>query len=107
MPAPITVRMFNEHGCPWPFFGPESLMSPEEFPLPAELTEQVLAWTSDFARHYDEERGWPSAQAYEASRQEGRRLAAEVQTAVGDEVRIQLEHWERMVDGQEASAQTS
>ena len=53
MPAPITVRMFNEHGCPWPFFGPESLMSQEEFPLPAELTEQVLAWTSDFARHYD------------------------------------------------------
>jgi hypothetical protein len=32
MPAPVVVRMFHEHGGPWPFFGPDSVMSQAESP---------------------------------------------------------------------------
>lgn len=57
MPAPVVVRMFNEHDCPWPFFGPDSVMSQAEFPLPPELTHWVLAWTADVDDHDDPEPG--------------------------------------------------
>lgn len=99
MSGPIVVRMFNEYGCPWPFFGPDSLMSQAEFPLPPELTERVLAWSADFNDHYDHEHGWPSTAAREASHAEGRRLAEAVQAAVDEDAKIQLELWDTAVAG--------
>lgn len=40
--------MFNEYGCSWPFWGEEGLLDQEDFPLPPELTRDVLAWTRNF-----------------------------------------------------------
>lgn len=101
MPAPMVVRMFNEYGCPWPFFGPDSVMSQAEFPLPPELTQRVLAWTADFEDQYDHELGWASTAARDASHAAGRRLAEKVQAAVGESIIIKFEHWEHLVNGAE------
>lgn len=101
MSTPIAVRMFNEYGCSWPFFGPDSLMDQQEFPLPPELTDRVLTWTRDFDRHYLEERGWPSLEHRNAAYREGRHLAQDVQEAVGPDVEIRFQFWETLVNGED------
>ena len=98
MSTPTTVRMFNEYGCSWPFWGEEGLLDQENFPLPPELTRDVLAWTRNFKQHFDHERGWPTPEQREASRCEGERLAERVRDAVGPEVTIDLHPWEVRVD---------
>ncbi|HBH56418.1 MAG TPA: hypothetical protein DDY46_07520 [Kocuria sp.] len=90
--------MFNEYGCSWPFWGEEGLLDQEDFPLPPELTRDVLVWTRNFNQHFDHDRGWPTPEQREASRCEGERLAERVQDAVDPEVTIDLHLWEVRVN---------
>lgn len=92
------VRMFDEYSVSWPFWARDGLLDPEDFPLPDQLTRQILAWTRDFDLNYDHERGWPTAEHREASHQEGLRLADEVQSVVGPDVIIDFQYWETGVD---------
>lgn len=101
------IRMFNEYTCHWPFWGEEGPLNEEEFPLPPDLTKRVLAWTRDFDLNYDHERGWPSVEHREASRQEGLRLAEEVQAVVGPETTIDFQYWETGVEGREPDEESS
>ncbi|MFL0422260.1 MULTISPECIES: hypothetical protein [Kocuria] len=98
MSTPTTVRMFNEYGCNWPFWGEDGLLGQEDFPLPPELTRDVLAWTRNFNQHFDHDKGWPTPVQREANRREGEQLAKRVQGAVGPEVIIDLDLWEAHVD---------
>ena len=43
--------MFNEYGCNWPFWGEDGLLEQDHFPLPPDLTQDVLAWTRNFNQH--------------------------------------------------------
>ena len=99
MGKPPTVRMFNDYGCPWPFWGEEGLLDEEKFQLPPDLTADVLAWTRNFNEHFDDEQGWPTAEQREAHRREGERLVERVQNAVGPAIRIDYDAWESAVDG--------
>ena len=96
-----TVRMVNEYGCPWPFWGEEGLLDEEDFPLPRDLTAEVLTWTRNFDAHFDPESGWPTVEQRDAHRREGERLAERVQDAVGPGTTIDLDVWETGVDGVE------
>ncbi|MDA4827769.1 hypothetical protein [Kocuria rhizophila] len=92
--TPTTVRMFNEYGCNWPFWGEDGLLEQDHFPLPPDLTQDVLAWTRNFNQHFDHEKGWPTAEQRETSRREGERLAERVQDAVDPGITIELDLWE-------------
>lgn len=92
--------MFNEYGCSWPFFGWDSALTKDEFPLSADLSEWILAWTRDFDVNYHEEKGWPSAEHRDASYREGVRLARQVQDVVGPDIKIEFTFWEKLVRGQ-------
>ncbi|WNB88656.1 hypothetical protein RGB72_11975 [Glutamicibacter protophormiae] len=96
-----TVRMFNEYGCPWPFWGDGCLLEQDDFPLPPELTGDVLAWTREFDLHFDYDTGWPSREQRDAHRREGVRLAARVQEVVVPGVTIDFQYWETKVGGQD------
>ena len=101
MSTHTTIRMLNEYGCSWPFFGWDSALEQDDFPLPAELSDQLLTWTRDFDMNYHEERGWPSVEHRNAAYREGLRLAQVVQEAVGPDVEITFTFWETLVNGQD------
>lgn len=94
-----TIRMFNEYGCPWPFWGGGGLLDEEDFPLPPDLTADILAWTRNFDEHFDPFEGWPTKEQCEAHRREGEQLAERVQDAVGPGITIDFDAWESAVDG--------
>ncbi|WP_423446832.1 hypothetical protein AABM36_01310 [Kocuria sp. KSNUG] len=86
--------MFNEYGCNWPFWAEDGLLEQDHFPLPPDLTQDVLAWTRNFNQHFDHEKGWPTEEQRDASHREGERLAERVQDAVGPGITIELDLWE-------------
>lgn len=99
MTTTSTIRMFNDHGCPWPFWGEEGLLDEEDFQLPPDLTADILAWTRNFDEHFDPVEGWPTKEQCEAHRREGEQLAERVQDAVGPGITIDFDAWESAVDG--------
>ena len=99
MATPPTIRMVQEYGCSWPFWGEEGLLEQEDFPLPPDLTADVLAWTRNFHAHFDPFEGWPTAEQRETDRREGEQLAKRVQNAVGPETAVHLDLWQSPVDG--------
>lgn len=93
------LKLTNEYGC-WPLWevddGPPRNLSPQHLGLPPQLCERLDAWAQQFEatldHDYPPDSGFAGAAEAAAFVEEGRRLAAAVQSTLSDVTVAYLPH---------------
>ncbi|GAB3690798.1 hypothetical protein GCM10027595_01440 [Corynebacterium nasicanis] len=80
-----TIRFFADWGADFPLWesGTDSyLMAPEDYGLPASLSERLRAWATHWTSHCHWDTGWDDPHAAEYSQKEGDELLDALRTHV-------------------------
>lgn len=84
------VRLFPDWGHPWPLWesdaGPD--MSPQDYGLSPGLTKRLRRWYDTWYRETEPGEPWRDRALHRRWREEGDRLAEDLQTELGDDFSV-------------------
>lgn len=90
----VRVKVGNDYSVAWPVWRDDGPADEGDFPIPPELAGALRAWAQSFNDHFEWDTGWDEPSSARPHAEEGRRIQAALQEALGPEYVVDLDLWE-------------